>query len=257
MKNRRRKRWVVKFGTGILTDKEGHLDLPQIARLVSQVAALTRSGHEIIVVTSGAIGGGMGILNLKKRPTEIQELQTCAAIGQPQLMRIYQDFFKRHHLNVAQMLLTYLDLDSRALSGNAAATLEHLLELGSFIPIINENDVVSYEEIKFGDNDQLSAHVAVLVKAERLIILSNVEGLKTRRNGTGPLIPRVKKIDAKIEALAGISRTQTSVGGMITKIKAARMTLAAGMAMQIADGRVENVLLQIARGKRIGTLFQS
>jgi glutamate 5-kinase len=257
MKRRRRQRWVVKLGTGILTNARGLLDLPQISRLVGQVTGLVRAGHEIIVVTSGAIGGGMGILGLKKRPVEIQELQTCAAIGQPQIMRIYEDNFTRHGLHVAQMLLTYLDIDSRELSANAASTLEHLLTLKTFIPIINENDVVSYEEIKFGDNDQLSAQVSLLVDADRLIILSNVEGLKLRQDGTGRLIPRVKKIDARIEGLAGMSRTQTSVGGMISKIKAAKMVLAEGIPMQIADGRVENVLLRIARGERIGTLFQA
>jgi glutamate 5-kinase len=197
----------------------------------------------------------MGTLGLKKRPTAIQELQACAAIGQPQLMRIYEEFFAQDGLHVAQILLTYLDFDSRKLYTNAQKTLDHLLSLKRFIPIINENDVVSYEEIKFGDNDQLSAHVAVMVKATRLVILSNVRGLAKNADGSGAIIPVVKKIDASVEALAGKSLSERSVGGMITKLLAGKLVAAEGIAMQIANGREENILPRLAKGEKLGTLF--
>src|SRR5262249_51233853 len=129
------KRWVIKLGTGILTDAAGRLDLAQIRQLVGQVAGLRRRGHEIVLVTSGAIGGGMGLLNLKKRPRQFSELQACAAIGQPQLMRIYEGFLQKHGLHAAQLLLTYWDLDSRALYANTQKTLQHLFLLKNFVPI--------------------------------------------------------------------------------------------------------------------------
>lgn len=251
-------RWVVKLGTGILSNSKGQLDLPQFKNIVGQVAKLTHRGHEIILVSSGAVGAGMGILRIKNRPTKIRELQACASIGQPRLMHIYEDYFSNHKLHVAQILLTYLDLDSRSLYANAQQTLTHLLALKKFIPIINENDVVSHEELrglKFGDNDQLSAHVAIMVKADRLIILSNVHGLAENSDGSGKIVPVVKKIDAKIESLAGVTHSQTSVGGMITKIKAAKLTTAAGIPLQIANGRAKNVLLKICQDRPTGTIF--
>lgn len=253
--SRNAKRWVIKLGTGILSDPQGRLDLEQIRQLVGQVARLNKLGYEIVLVTSGAVGGGMGILKLKKRPTAIQELQACAAIGQPQLMHIYEEQFSKKGLHVAQLLLTYFDLDSRSLYANAQKTLSHLLKLKKFVPIINENDVVSYEELKVGDNDRLSAHVATMVKADRLIILSNVKGLTDKTDGTGTLIPVVKKIDAKIEALAGHTRSQTSVGGMVSKLVAAKMVNAEGISLQIADGRAKDVLIKICQGQKLGTIF--
>jgi glutamate 5-kinase len=250
-----KKRWVIKLGTGILTDAQGQLDLPQIKQLVAQVAALRQRGVEVVLVTSGAIGGGMGLLKLKKRPTKFEELQACAAIGQPQLMRIYEEFFGKHGLHAAQLLLTYWDLDSRALYANTQRTIEHLFKLKSFVPIINENDAVSYEEIKFGDNDMLSAHVAVMVRAQRLIILSNVAGLMDRMDGTGKIIARVKKVDAAVEAMAGKTQSETSVGGMITKLRAAKFVNAEGIPMQIAHGRESGILEKMGRGKTVGTIF--
>jgi glutamate 5-kinase len=197
----------------------------------------------------------MGLLGLAKRPKAIEELQACAAIGQPQLMRIYEERFSKLRLHVAQILLTYMDIDSRSLYANAQKTIAHLLKLKRFVPIINENDVVSYEEIKFGDNDQLSAHVALMAGADRLIILSNVKGLTEKPDGSGTPIPRVRKIDDRIAGLAGKTASERSVGGMVTKLAAARLVNAAGIAMQIAHGREEDVLLKIAAGKKIGTLF--
>ncbi|SDU16973.1 glutamate 5-kinase [Verrucomicrobium sp. GAS474] len=250
-------RWVVKLGTGILTTPEGRLDLEQIRKLVSQVARLRARGIQIILVSSGAIGGGMGILGLAKRPKAIEELQTCAAIGQPYLMSLYAELFGKHRMHVAQILLTYFDLDSRSLYANAQKTLSHILRLdkGSYVPIINENDVISHEEIKFGDNDQLSAHVAVMAKADRLIILSNVPGLTENSDGSGKAIAHVPKIDERILSLAGKTASERSVGGMITKLTAARIANGEGILMQIAHGRTTDVLVKIAKGDKIGTLF--
>lgn len=249
------KRWVVKLGTGILTDKRGRMDLTQVAQLVDQVAALKRQGYRITLVTSAAIACGMALMGLRRRPTVMKELQACAAIGQPPLMAIYDREFARHNLHVAQLLITYFDLDSRTLHENARRTLEHLLTLGTFVPIVNENDVVSYEEIKFGENDVLSAHVAHLVRASRLVILSTIEGMTRKPDGTGPVISHIPIIDRKIEALAGSSRNNRSVGGMISKLKAAKFATGHGIRVHIASGRSASVLEAIASGKTVGTVF--
>ncbi len=153
------KRWVVKLGTGILSDSRSQIDLAQIEQLTAQVVELRRRGHEVLVVSSGAVGCGMGLLGLSKRPTAVAELQACAALGQPRLMRLYDEAFSRAGLRVAQVLLTYLDLDSRSLYGNIQRSVEHLLSHKNVVPIFNENDVVAYDELvgaRFGDNDQLS-----------------------------------------------------------------------------------------------------
>lgn len=252
------KRWVVKFGTGILSDARGRIDLAQIDSLASQVAELRRRGHEMLVVSSGAVGCGMSQLGLRQRPTEMAELQACAALGQPRLMRLYDEAFGRASLRVAQVLLTYLDLDSRSLYQNIQRSVEHLLGHKYVVPIFNENDVVSYDELvgaRFGDNDQLSAHIAILARAERLIILSNIRGLATNPDGTGRLIRDVRGITPKVQKLAGGTQSQTSVGGMISKFKAAKLVNAAGIPMQIADGRQKDVLLSICDGQSVGTTF--
>lgn len=252
------KRWVVKLGTGILSDSRGQVDLAQIEQLAAQIVDLRHRGHEILVVSSGAVGCGMSLLGLKKRPTVMAELQACAALGQPRLMRLYDEAFGRSGMRVAQVLITYLELDSRSLYRNIQRTVEHLLEHKNIVPVFNENDVVSYEELvgaRFGDNDQLSAHIAILTRAERLIILSNVRGLATNPDGTGRLIKDVRKIDARIEKLAGGTQSQTSVGGMISKFKAARLVNDAGIPMQIAHGRQKNVLVSICQGEAVGTIF--
>ncbi len=252
------KRWVVKLGTGILTHANGQIDLAQIEQLAGQVSALRQNGHEMLVVSSGAVGCGMAQLGLKKRPTEMEEIQACAALGQPRLMSLYDEAFRRADIRVAQVLLTYLELDSRSLYGNIQRSVEHLLSHKNVVPIFNENDVVSYDELigaKFGDNDQLSAHVAILARAERLIILSNIRGLATNSDGTGRLIRDVRGISPKIQKLAGGTQSQTSVGGMISKFKAARLVNAAGIPMQIANGRHKDVLLSICKGEAVGTTF--
>ena len=252
------RRWVVKLGTGILSDAHGQVDLAQIDQLAAQVVELRRRGYEVLVVSSGAVGCGMSLLGLKKRPAVMAELQACAALGQPRLMRLYDEAFGRSGLRVAQVLLTYLDLDSRSLYGNIQRSVEHLLSHKDVVPIFNENDVVSYDELvgaRFGDNDQLSAHVAILARAERLIILSNIRGLATNPDGTGRLIRDVRGITARIQKLAAGTQSQTSVGGMISKFKAARLVNAAGIPMQIAHGRQKDVLVAIGDGTAVGTTF--
>jgi glutamate 5-kinase len=252
------KRWVIKLGTGILSDPRGRVDIAQIERLAGQMVELRRRGHQVLLVSSGAVGCGMSLLGLTKRPTLMAELQACAALGQPRLMRLYDEAFGRADVRVAQVLLTYLELDSRSLYRNIQRSVEHLLAHEIILPIFNENDVVSYDELigaRFGDNDQLSAHVAVLARAERLIILSNVRGLAANPDGTGRLLRDVHKIDARIEKLAGGTQSETSVGGMISKLKAARLVNQAGIPMQIAHGRKKDVLVSICQGEAVGTIF--
>jgi glutamate 5-kinase len=252
------KRWVVKLGTGILTDTRGQIDVAQINQLAAQVVELHKQGYQVLLVSSGAVGCGMSQLRLTKRPTAMAELQACAALGQPRLMSLYDAAFSKSNLRVAQVLLTYLDLDSRALYRNIQNSVEHLLLHKGVVPIFNENDVVSYDELvgaRFGDNDQLSAHVAILARVERLIILSNIRGLATNPDGTGRLIRDVHGITARIQKLAGGTQSQTSVGGMISKFKAARLVNEAGIPMQIAHGRQKDILVSICKGEQIGTTF--
>jgi len=252
------KRWVIKLGTGILSDSQGRVDLAQIEQLAAQVAELRRRGHEMLVVSSGAVGCGMSLLGLTERPVEMAELQACAALGQPRLMRLYDEAFGRAGVHVAQVLLTYLDLDSRVLYGNIQRSIEHLLTHKRVVPIFNENDVVAYDELvgaRFGDNDQLSAHIAILARAQRLVILSNIRGLATNSDGTGRLIRDVHGITPRIQKLAGGTQSKTSVGGMISKFKAARLVNASGIPMQIANGRQKNVLVSICEGEAVGTIF--
>lgn len=247
--------WVVKVGSGLLADKKGGVNHSFIASIAEQVADLQSSGKQVILVSSGAISSGMTVLGQKKRPTDLAQLQACCTIGQPRLMAAYQEAFEKHGLLTAQILLTYWDLDSRKLYQNTEQTMQHLLAMGNCIPICNENDALSFEEIKFGDNDQLSGHVALLAKADRLIILSTIPGLMSQPDGTGRLIRQVKKIDQRIESFAGNTQSQRSVGGMRSKIETAKLMLESEIPMVIADGMEKDVLRKLAAGKRVGTLF--
>ncbi len=249
------KRWVIKLGSGLLTRKNGSVDRARIRDIIEQVAALRRKGYEVILVTSGAIASGMTAMGLKKRPHEVRELQACATVGQPELMAEYRRHLARHKLLGAQLLLTYWDLDSRTCIRNARATLDFLLSQKRFVPIINENDAIADEEIKVGDNDRLSAHVAALTEADLLIILSGIPGLMTKPDGTGDLIPRVKRIDERIRALAGGTTSERNVGGMVTKLLAAEIAASGKIDTVIADGRRKNVLVDLAKGKAVGTRF--
>src|SRR6266545_4330413 len=191
-------RIVVKLGTGVLTDGRKQLDLAQAEQLVAQIAAQRKAGKEIVLVTSGAVGAGMGVLGYDKRPAELAELQACAAVGQSRLMSVYEKLFAKHNLNVAQVLLTHADLEHHERHLNARNTLVRLLQ-HRIIPIINENDAVSFTELKFGDNDKLSALVACLLPADLLVLLTIVDGVIENFGRANPkTIPLVEQIDQRI-----------------------------------------------------------
>jgi len=248
-------RLVVKLGTGILTTPSRHPDGDQFAQLVAQVAAQCRAGREVVLVSSGAVGAGMGALGYARRPANLAELQACAAVGQSRLMATYRELFAAYDVPVAQVLLTHDDLRHHERHLNARNTLVTLLDRG-VVPIINENDAVSVTELKFGDNDRLSALTACLLPADLLVVLTTVAGLieDFGRVNAQP-IPRVEQIDAKIQALAGGTLSNTSVGGMGTKIEAAGIAMRAGIPMVIASGRQTDVLQRILAGEEEGTLF--
>jgi len=248
-------RVVVKLGTGVLTDSRKQPDPAQLAQLVAQIAALRQSGHQVVVVTSGAVGAGMGALGYTSRPNHLAEKQACAAVGQSRLMAVYDQLFAQHGLVVAQVLLTHDDLEHHERHLNARNTLVTLLELG-VVPIINENDAVSFTEIKFGDNDKLSALVAALLPADLLVILTTVDGVIADFGGENPrTISVIEHIDGAIEAMAGGTTSETAVGGMKSKVDAAKIAVRSGIPLVIASGRKVNVLAQITSGAEEGTLF--
>ena len=248
-------RLVVKLGTGVLTDSRKQIDPAQLEQLVAQIAALRKSGTEIVLVTSGAVGAGMGALGYERRPNELAELQACAAIGQTRLMAIYAELFARHDLHVAQVLLTHEDLEHHERHLNARNTLVTLLNHG-VVPIINENDAVSFTEIKFGDNDRLSALVASLLPADLLVILTTVDGVIENFSRPDPkTISVIEQIDAAIEKLAGGTTSETAVGGMASKVQAAKIVVRSGIPLVIASGKKKNVLAKVLAGEDEGTLF--
>lgn len=248
-------RVVLKLGTGVLTDSRKQVDLPQLERLVAQVAAQRKDGREMVLVTSGAVGAGMGALGFEKRPTLLAELQACAAVGQSRLMATYEQLFARHNLAVAQVLLTHDDLADKERHLNARNTLVTLLERG-VVPIINENDAVSFTELKFGDNDKLSALVAVLLPADLLVILTTVDGVVEHfGKANARTLPLIEQIDDAIESLASGTQSATAVGGMISKIQAAKIAVRSGIPLVIASGRKPAVLADVLAGKEEGTLF--
>ncbi len=248
-------RLVVKLGTGVLTDSRKQPDLVQMEQLVTQVAAQRRAGREVVLVTSGAVGAGMGVLGYDTRPKELAELQACAAVGQSRLMTTYENLFSKFGLHVAQVLLTHDDLEHHERHLNARNTLVALLDRG-VIPIINENDAVSFTELKFGDNDKLSALVASLLPADLLVILTTVDGV-IEGFGTpeARLLPTVERIDDSVEGMAGGTLSATAVGGMATKIQAAKIVTRSGIPLVIASGRKPTVLAAILNGVEEGTLF--
>lgn len=248
-------RIVVKLGTGVLTDSRKLIDPGQLEQIVAQVAALRRAGKEVVLVTSGAVGAGMGALGYESRPTDLAEKQACAAVGQPLLMAAYEKLFGLRGVVVAQVLLTHDDLEHHERHLNARNTLVTLLSRG-VVPIINENDAVSSTEIKFGDNDKLSALVAALLPADLLVLLTTVEGVIENfgaRNARR--LPVIEKIDASISNLARGTTSDTAVGGMSSKIEAAKIAVRSGIPLVIASGQNKNVLAQILAGEDQGTLF--
>ena len=246
------KRIVVKFGSGILANARGTtLDEPQFVRLAAEVAGLVKAGHECVIVSSGAVAAGLGVLGLKERPEDLAARQACAAIGQSKLMQSYATHFASHGLNVAQLLLTYSDLDSRTAYQNVRNTLARLFERRTVVPIINENDSVAVEELKFGDNDKLSAEVAVLVEADLLIMLTSVDGLLDE---AGKIVRLVEDI-ADVAKLARQEKGKFSVGGMISKLQAVKLAVEAGISTHIASGRKAGRIPGIVAGKPFGTRF--
>jgi glutamate 5-kinase len=248
-------RLVVKLGTGVLTDSRMQPDLAQMGQLVSQISSQRNAGREVVLVSSGAVGAGMGVLGHERRPRELAELQACAAVGQSRLMATYERLFGQFGLHVAQVLLTHDDLQHHERHLNARNTLCTLLDRG-VIPIINENDAVSLTELKFGDNDRLSALVATLLPADLLVILTTVDGVIARFGAPDArTIPEVRAIDAAMEALAGGTSSATAVGGMATKMEAAKIVMRSGIPLVIGSGRKPDVLECILRGQEEGTLF--
>lgn len=251
------KRIVVKVGTSTLTHATGKLNLERIEHLVRQLTDLRYQGKEVVLVSSGAIGAGMGKLNLDKRPKTIPEKQAIAAIGQGILMQLYEKFFSEYGQIVAQLLLTKADMDDRRRFLNARNTLTTLLQLG-VIPIVNENDTVAVEEIRFGDNDTLAALVGTLVDADLLILLSDIDGLYTadpRKYPEAKLLQVVEAVNDTIENAAGDVGSKFGSGGMATKISAAKVATNAGIPMIIANGAEDNIIRRLIHGEQLGTLF--
>ncbi len=254
---REAKRIVIKVGTSTLTHETGRLNLRRIEHLTRVLSGLRNMDKEIILVSSGAVGVGMAKLDMAARPKETREKQAAAAVGQCELMGIYGRFFAEYGYKVAQILMTRDVLDHAEREKNVTGTLDTLLSYGS-IPIINENDPVSSYELEFGDNDTLSAVVAVVAKADLLIILSDIDGLydqDPRQSDEARLIRTVKEITPEIEEMAGSSGTALGTGGMATKINAAKIATAVGIDVMITNGDHPDVLYDILEGKLVGTRF--
>ncbi len=259
---RNSKRIVIKIGSSLFCSVQHALDLRIFEHIARQLIQLVEDGVEVVVVSSGAIALGMSILGLKQRPKALSLLQAAAALGQNELMNAYSRFLQKRGFHAAQILLTWEDFTERTRYLNAKNTLTALLEYhkhaGSksvkrIVPVINENDTVSTDEIKFGDNDRLSALVASLISADQLIILSDVDGLLDENKS---VIPVVEEITAKIKALAAPTQKKTCVGGMITKIDAAKIAVESGIPCVIANGRRKNIIQQVVKDpSAYGTLF--
>jgi glutamate 5-kinase len=250
---------VIKIGTSTLTYQNGCVNIRRIEALCKTVSDLMNSGHNIILVSSGAIGMGVGKLNLASRPKDIAGKQAAAAVGQCELMYIYDKEFGAHNRTVAQILLTAPDLKCEDRHKKFEATVKKLLEYG-VLPIINENDTIATEEIEFGDNDTLAALVAEGVSADLLILLSDIDGLYTgdpHKDDTATLISEVTEITPEIEALGGGAGSKLGTGGMMTKIRAAKIATESGCDMIIANGAYPELLYKIADGESVGTKFHA
>lgn len=250
-------RIVVKVGTSTLAHATGRLNIRHVEELVKVLSDLKNAGHQIILVSSGAIGMGVGKLNLPGKPSDMPTKQAAAAVGQCELMYTYDKLFLQYSHTVAQVLLTGEDVDHPERRENFENTMERLLELGA-LPVINENDTIATAEIKVGDNDTLGAIVACCVKADLLVLLSDIEGLYTadpRKDPDAKLIPTVEEVTPEIEALAGGVGSSLGTGGMATKLRAAKMVTAMGCDMVITNGEHPERLYDIAEGKDIGTRF--
>ena len=252
-------RIVVKIGTSTLAHPTGHLNIRRVEQLCKIMSDIKNAGHEVILVSSGAIGMGVGKLGLRERPKDIPTKQATAAVGQCELMYTYDKLFSEYHHTVAQLLITGDDTKNAARHQNFTNTLNRLLQLGA-LPIINENDTVSTDEIVIGDNDTLGAIVAKSVHADLLILLSDIDGLYTadpHKDPDAKLLPKVTAIDQTILDLAGVSSTTQGTGGMVTKLRAAQICLGCGCDMVIANGHDPENLYAILDGKNVGTRFSN
>ncbi|WP_058554393.1 glutamate 5-kinase [Thiohalocapsa sp. ML1] len=251
------RRWIIKIGSALLTRDGAGLDPDILAPWIEQMAALRGAGREVVLVSSGAVAQGMARMGWHKRPQALHELQAAAAIGQMGLIRAYEDGFSRHGLHTAQVLLTRDDLADRKRYLNARSTLRTLLGIGVF-PVVNENDTVATDELRFGDNDTLAALVANLVEAELLILLTDQDGLFTANPHTDPdaaLIREARVDDVRLDQAAGGSNSALGTGGMVTKLRAARLAARSGCATVIAPGRRADSLTDIASGALVGSLL--
>ena len=250
-------RIAVKIGTSTLTHGTGHLNIRRVEELCTCISDMKNAGHEIILISSGAIGMGVGKLGLRQRPSDIPTKQAAAAVGQCELMYTYDKLFGEYHHTVAQLLITGEDIANEKRHENFGNTINRLLELGA-LPIINENDTVATDEIVIGDNDTLAAIVAKSVGAQLLILLSDIDGLYTadpHTHSDAQLLPVVTELDEKIYALAGASISGQGTGGMVTKLHAARICMDCGCDMVIANGNRPENLYDILEGKPVGTRF--
>jgi glutamate 5-kinase len=251
------RRIVVKVGSSLVTNQGSGLDMGALGNWAKQIATLRTQGCEVVLVSSGAIAEGMQRLGWKKRPSAVHELQAAAAVGQMGLVQAYESCFRQHQLNAAQVLLTHADLADRERYLNARSTLRTLLNLG-VIPIINENDTVVTDEIKFGDNDTLGALVANLIEADAFVILTDQDGLYTadpRKDSSATLISAALAGDAKLEVMAGGAGSHIGRGGMLTKVLAAKRAARSGAHTVIASGHERDVLPRLLQGESIGTLL--
>jgi glutamate 5-kinase len=245
-------RIVFKFGSGILANPKGNnLERRQFQRLSREVAAQVKAGHQCVVVSSGAVAAGLDALGFSERPEDLASRQACAAVGQTELMHLYAEMFAGHDLRVAQLLLTHGDLDSRSRYRNIQATLERLLQGGQVVPIINENDSVAVEELKFGDNDQLSAQVAILARADLLVLLTSVPGLLDAKGRTVPQVTDLHKVSGLVRQEKG----RLSVGGMGSKLQAVKAAVDAGISTWIISGREPGQIGAALKGRANGTWF--
>ncbi|WP_047550790.1 glutamate 5-kinase [Methylotenera sp. G11] len=250
---------VVKVGSSLVTNDGHGLDQKAIAGWAVQIAALVQQGKQIVLVSSGAVAEGVQRLGWKKRPTAVNELQAAAAVGQMGLVQMYESCFSQHHLRTAQVLLTHDDLADRKRYLNARSTLRTLLDM-KVIPIINENDTVVTDEIRFGDNDTLGSLVANLIEADTLVILTDQQGLYTadpRRNPDASFVHHAIAGDATLEEMAGGAGSSVGTGGMLTKILAAKRAARSGAHTVIASGREKNVLVRLSAGEAIGTHLEA
>lgn len=250
-------RIVVKVGTSTLTYGTGKLNIRRVEHLCKVLSDLKNAGHEIVLVSSGAIAMGVGKMNLAEKPTDIPTKQALAAIGQCELMYIYDKLFSEYHHTVAQVLLTGSDVEDAQRHRNFQNTMFRLLELGA-LPVINENDTVATAEIAVGDNDTLGAIVAVNIHADLLILMSDIEGLYTadpRKDSSARLIPQVYDLTEEVQALAGEAGSALGTGGMVTKLRAAGLCMEAGCDMIITNGTRPDDLYRIAAGEDVGTRF--